>query len=177
MKECKKVRIDVKGRGVIDACLGDNLGSVLARHGFIQLPCDGRGFCGLCKVKVKGKVNPLTGNEKAHFLGENVRLAYQVKILGDLTIEILYQPTAIPSIYSLNIAPKKIKPVITPVPSDVSPMEDGKTYLVEKINWQDNLIAIDNIIASTTGDPSRILLIDLGTTKSLSKLLTRITSF
>lgn len=165
MKECKKVRIDVKGRGVIDACLGDNLGSVLARHGLIQLPCDGRGFCGLCKVKVKGKVNPLTGNEKAHFLRENVRLACQVKILGDLTIEILYQPTAIPSIYSLNIAPKKIKPVITPVPSDVSPIEDGKTYLVEKINWQDNLIAIDNIIASTAGDPSRILLIDLGTTK------------
>ncbi len=165
MKECKKVRINVKGHGVIYACLGDNLGSVLARHGFIQLPCGGRGLCGLCKVKVKGKVNPLTGNEKAHFLGENVRLACQVKILGDLTVEILYKPTIVPSIYSLNIAPKKIKPVVTPVPSDISPIVGGKTFLVEKVDWHDNLITIDNIVVSTAGDPSRILLIDLGTTK------------
>lgn len=165
MKRCRKVRINVKDHGVIYACLGDNLGSILARHGFIQLPCSGRGLCGLCKVRVEGKVNPLTGNEKTHFLQGNTRLACQVKILGDLTIEIPYQPTVTPSVYSLNIAPKKIKPVITPVSNNVSLVADGKTFLIENIDWHDSLIAIDNVIASTAGDPSKILLIDLGTTK------------
>ncbi|RLG82387.1 MAG: hypothetical protein DRO39_09565, partial [Thermoprotei archaeon] len=88
--ETKRVRVYVRNRGFLEARPGDTLGDVLAKHGIISLPCGGRGLCGRCLVRVKGRTTPPTGNEILHGVVEQgLRLACQTKILGDVEVEIL----------------------------------------------------------------------------------------
>ena len=59
----------------------------------IYSPCAGRGVCGKCKVKIEGYVSPLTPVEIEHItcegLREGVRLACQVILEGDTTVQLL----------------------------------------------------------------------------------------
>ncbi|RLE80979.1 MAG: hypothetical protein DRJ51_04770 [Thermoprotei archaeon] len=69
---------------------GENLADIIARSvsGFV-LPCGGRGFCGLCKVKViDGRLTNLTGNEKLHGIEPPFRLACQARVLSDVVVEL-----------------------------------------------------------------------------------------
>ncbi len=56
-----------------------------------SFPCGGLGICGKCKVKISGRVNPLTLKEKKlipEWIEKGYRLACQVRIEGDAKVEI-----------------------------------------------------------------------------------------
>jgi Na+-transporting NADH:ubiquinone oxidoreductase subunit F len=70
----------------------DLLSMLTAEKIFIPSACGGRGSCGLCKLKVLEGAGPLLPTEEPYLEKEeresNVRLACQVKVRGDLKIEI-----------------------------------------------------------------------------------------
>ncbi len=66
----------------------------------VNFPCGGKGICGKCKVKVKGRLSPLTAVEKKHLqpVENDIRLACQVAIEGNIEVEV--------SLLSLSSFPK-----------------------------------------------------------------------
>ena len=83
----------------IPATKGANLRNILLKNGFTPhngasaiLTCRGLGTCGPCAVQVTGRVSKITAIEKMrlgfppHKPENNLRLACQCKILGDVTI-------------------------------------------------------------------------------------------
>lgn len=70
----------------------DLLSMLTAEKIFIPSACGGRGTCGLCKLKVLEGAGPLLPTEEPYLEKEeresNVRLGCQVKVRGDLKIEI-----------------------------------------------------------------------------------------
>ncbi|ADI31521.1 ASKHA domain-containing protein [Staphylothermus hellenicus] len=163
-RKCEEVTINVVGYGKISACKGDNLGEILASKGIMPLPCGGRGLCGLCRVKVYGETNPITGNEIVHGLSGNERLACQVIVMGDLVVEAEKPRIISVPRYSINIPLKQINPVINIVRLEKPPYIN-KDYVVINGLKPSNYILLEDMILSTTGDPEKILLVDLGTTK------------
>lgn len=75
--------------------LGANLHLAILDMGvYLDNPCNGKGTCGKCKIKLlKGELNPLSKDEerllKSTEIEEGVRLACMCKIQGDLEIEVL----------------------------------------------------------------------------------------
>ncbi|HVO51765.1 MAG TPA: 2Fe-2S iron-sulfur cluster-binding protein [Thermoanaerobaculia bacterium] len=60
--------------------------------------CGGGGTCSTCRVEVVAgaeNLSPLEENEIAYELGENVRLACQARILGDVGVRVLVIPKAL----------------------------------------------------------------------------------
>jgi len=58
----------------------------------VEAPCDGRGTCGKCHVKVTGAVSPPNENEVEQLgdlLASGVRLACQTKVHGQVQVELL----------------------------------------------------------------------------------------
>ncbi len=88
-----RCRIMINDERELDIEGGRDLLSLLASEKiFIPSACGGRSTCGLCKLKVLEGAGPLLPTEEP-FLDEterqsNVRLACQVKVRGDLKIEI-----------------------------------------------------------------------------------------
>jgi len=89
-----EVAIDINGgsRG-LKVNGGANMLVTLAESGiFVPSACGGRGSCGECKVKVNSDVGPHLPTEIPYLtneqLEENVRLSCQVKLKGDVEIEI-----------------------------------------------------------------------------------------
>ena len=105
------VKVIVKNRAVLEASIGDNLGRVLSKHGFLPLPCNGRGLCGQCIVRIEGKVSEPTAIEKLRGIEPPYRLACQVKILGDITVDIVRKPSLKISKHRLYIEMKHIEPI------------------------------------------------------------------
>jgi Na+-transporting NADH:ubiquinone oxidoreductase subunit F len=70
----------------------DLLSMLTAEKMFIPSACGGRGTCGLCKLKVLEGAGPLLPTEEPYLEKDeresNVRLACQVKVRGDLKVEI-----------------------------------------------------------------------------------------
>jgi Na+-transporting NADH:ubiquinone oxidoreductase subunit F len=70
----------------------DLLSMLTAEKIFIPSACGGRGTCGLCKLKVLEGAGPLLPTEEPYLEKEeresNVRLGCQVKVRGDLKVEI-----------------------------------------------------------------------------------------
>lgn len=170
-KNCEKVTIKVVGYGEIPACKGDNLGLILASKSIIPLPCGGRGLCGLCRVKVYGETNPITGNEVVHGLRGDERLACQVLIMGDLVVEAEKPRIISVPKYSINIPLKQINPIIKIARLEKLPYRN-KNYVVINEPRPSNYIFLEDTVLSTTGDPEKILLIDLGTTKIAYQAIT-----
>jgi uncharacterized 2Fe-2S/4Fe-4S cluster protein (DUF4445 family) len=172
MRSCReKVRVFIRDTGeILTACKGDNLGLILASKGYLPLPCGGRGLCGLCRVRVEGEVSPPTGNELIHGLKNGERLACQVRVLGDVFVEVPQKVIVRTSIYSLNIVLEEVKPVFKPLiikeiyelPSEVFLPSDKYTNYLLSFDWK---------IYGTIGDPRKILLVDLGTTKIAYQLI------
>jgi len=80
-----KKNLDVRG--------GDSLLSTLSSEGiFIPSACGGRGSCGSCKCKIVTDVGPHLPTEVPYLnkeeMGENIRLACQIKVKKDLELEI-----------------------------------------------------------------------------------------
>jgi Na+-transporting NADH:ubiquinone oxidoreductase subunit F len=85
--------ITVNGAIKVTAEAGTTLLAALSEHGIlVPSVCGGRGICGRCRVKVNGGGGPFTAREEAK-LGPDerksgVRLACQLRIAGDLKVEV-----------------------------------------------------------------------------------------
>lgn len=80
-----KKNLDVRG--------GDSLLTTLSGEGiFIPSACGGRGSCGACKCKILSDVGPHLPTEVPYLskeeMGENIRLACQIKVKKDLELQI-----------------------------------------------------------------------------------------
>ncbi|MBS4061278.1 MAG: (2Fe-2S)-binding protein [Bacteroidetes bacterium] len=84
----------------IDCEIGENLRQVLVDHNLALhngsskiFNCRGLGTCGTCSVKINGKVSKMTTVEKTrlsfppHCISRGLRLACQIKVLGNLKVE------------------------------------------------------------------------------------------
>jgi Na+-transporting NADH:ubiquinone oxidoreductase subunit F len=82
-----------KGKRESEVEGGSTLLSSLNSTGlFIPSACGGQGSCGLCKIKVTAGAPPILPTEEPHLSAEeragNVRLCCQLKVHGDMEIEI-----------------------------------------------------------------------------------------
>ena len=80
-----KKNLDVRG--------GDSLLTTLSSEGiFIPSACGGRGSCGACKCKIVTDVGPHLPTEVPYLtkeeMGDNIRLACQIKVKKDLELQI-----------------------------------------------------------------------------------------
>ncbi len=85
--------ININGRREITVKGGASLlATLLGQKIFIPSACGGRGGCGYCKVKVKEGGGPILPIEKPHLTAEEleqgVRLACQVKVCNNLSVEV-----------------------------------------------------------------------------------------
>lgn len=158
----------------IKANYNDTLGNVLARNNLLPLPCGGRGLCGQCIVKIKGRVSEPTGNELSRGLGGELRLACQTRLLGNVEVELYYKPMLNVSHFSYNIVLRKTKPIYQVF--DIIPEKLPLITSEEVIIAKDNCLSRGNKIISLLDHPisatnsykreeQQILLVDLGTTK------------
>mgnify|MGYP001040325967 CR=1 FL=1 len=89
--------------------VGKNLWEVLAISvsGFTT-ECGGRGTCGKCKVRVSGEISPITEEEKAKLLPDELssgeRLACYARVMGTVDVQLPYMTDDI----SLNSTAKTI---------------------------------------------------------------------
>ena len=86
-------RIDINGEKQITVKDGNSLLTELAKKNiFLPTACGGRGFCGLCKVRVTKGARPILPKEIPLLSEEerknNFRLSCQIKVCNDLAIEI-----------------------------------------------------------------------------------------
>ncbi len=89
-----EIKVRQSGRRI--ACQkGENLLEALLRAGvFVDNPCNGKGICGKCKVRVcAGGASELTASEerllKPEEAAEGVRLSCMTEVTGDIEIELL----------------------------------------------------------------------------------------
>jgi len=89
-----EVRIDINGGKKVLQVKGGSplLGTLALENIFLPSACGGRGSCGACKVKVSSDVGPHLPTELPYMnsqeVAQNVRLACQVKLKKDISIEI-----------------------------------------------------------------------------------------
>lgn len=88
--------IMIRQAGKSFACQnGANLLDALLETGiFVDNPCNGKGICGKCKVKVLSEgVSPMTASEerllKPEEISAGVRLSCMAEVTGDVEIELL----------------------------------------------------------------------------------------
>jgi len=87
------VKLTVNGSKSYTVKGGSTLLTTLAGEKiFVPSACGGKGSCGLCKVKVLSDIGPILPTELPYLTAreksENVRLSCQVKVKGDISIEI-----------------------------------------------------------------------------------------
>jgi uncharacterized 2Fe-2S/4Fe-4S cluster protein (DUF4445 family) len=171
--ECRRVRVTVEGYGVIEACQGDNLGRILARHGLLPLPCGGHGLCGLCRVAVEGEVSPPTANELMHGLRGGERLACQVTVLGNVRVRLLRKPSEVAvraSLYSALVNPPSVEPIASPV--ERVPAPEKPVVVLGGVGSAGVLLDVaGELILPSRGRPELALLVDVGTTKIAYQLV------
>jgi Na+-transporting NADH:ubiquinone oxidoreductase subunit F len=87
-----RCRIEINGERHLLAEPGKSLLAALAEHKvFLPTACGGRGFCGLCKIKVLSGGGPVTERETKRLkeaLNDGFRLACQIQVQDDLSIEV-----------------------------------------------------------------------------------------
>lgn len=89
-----EVQIDINGGKKVLKVKGGSplLGTLAFENIFLPSACGGRGSCGACKVKVSSDVGPHLPTELPYMnsqeVAQNVRLACQVKVKKDISIEI-----------------------------------------------------------------------------------------
>jgi len=89
-----EVQIDINGGKKLLKVRGGSplLGTLAFENIFLPSACGGRGSCGACKVKVRSDVGPHLPTELPYLnsqeVAQNVRLACQVKLKKDISIEI-----------------------------------------------------------------------------------------
>ncbi len=168
--ECVKTMVHVEDRGDVEACIGDNLGLVLAGKGLLPLPCGGRGLCGLCRVKVEGSVSEPTSYELIRGLTGEERLACQVRVLGEVWVRLPRIRLLRVPMFSINVEPRTRDPLVKPLVFGESLNLPFKAFKPGLDSGFKPFIYGD-IVLFTRGDPGKILLVDLGTTKIAYQLV------
>ena len=83
--------VTVNGTGYA-AAAGTRLGKLLAGEQLMSMPCGGHGFCGKCRVRVRGKVSGLSDTERSLLSKEEIeggiRLACCVTVEGDCAVSL-----------------------------------------------------------------------------------------
>ena len=83
------------GQETFPCQMGDTIMHALLEHAlFIDNPCNGKGLCGKCRVRVlSGGVTPVTETEKSFLKEEDIRsgirLSCMARITGDVTVALL----------------------------------------------------------------------------------------
>lgn len=91
--------VTIEGVGTVDAEVGRKLVNVIESAGVdILHRCGGRPACTTCMVKVKsGSVSPMESAEEEALeepeLIETCRLSCQIRVDGDLTVEVIHTVT------------------------------------------------------------------------------------
>ena len=89
-----EVHIDINsGKKELTVKGGDQLLSLLSSEGiFLPSACGGRGSCGACKCQVLSDIGPHLPTETPYLtdeeIAENTRLSCQIKVKGDISIQI-----------------------------------------------------------------------------------------
>ena len=116
-----------EGRKVISSPPASLKEAILKSKADFLFPCGGKGICGKCKVKIKGKANPPTQKEKENLsfkeLKQGYRLACQVILQNSAEVEI---PTSslISTLQILTVNSKesfKIKPSVKKIYLPLTP--------------------------------------------------------
>ncbi len=159
-----------------------NLGLTLSKEIGFPLPCGGNGFCGKCLVKiVEGEVTPPTSLEILRGYSDirGYRLACQVKVLGNVLLEIPYIPWERPitTRIGLEIPLKEVHPLINLIRVDASMTpkdanlrsfiiyDEALKRLIESSN-EVYALGLDGIVylVKSLKKPT-VCLVDLGTSK------------
>lgn len=93
LRQTGRARVEIKGREAYDSDCGQTLFSAIAENGvFLPAACGGKGTCGRCQVKVLSGGGAVTPMERILLppdqLAELARLACQVKVRGDIRLEV-----------------------------------------------------------------------------------------
>ncbi len=88
-----EVTIDINGDRKLTASSGKSLLSTMADNNvFLSSACGGKGSCGQCRIQVEEGGGEILPTEAVHFtrkeIKNNWRLACQVKVKGDMAIEV-----------------------------------------------------------------------------------------
>ncbi|HIP56524.1 MAG TPA: DUF4445 domain-containing protein, partial [Ignisphaera aggregans] len=156
------------GSRAIEVAYGSNLGQELAKHGILHLPCGGRGLCGKCLVKVWGEVSPPTAIERLRGVKPPLRLACQVRVLGDTRVELISMPQKPVSVLSMDIPIREPRPmfrVVNEVPAVSKALLFDYSKCGETVK---SLVEVWDLgfLGAVEGDCDiyRAILIDVGTT-------------
>ncbi|WFO76008.1 DUF4445 domain-containing protein [Desulfurococcaceae archaeon MEX13E-LK6-19] len=167
-----KAKVYIEEHGVYEVDVGENLGRFLASKNLITLPCGGNGLCGLCKVFVEGETSEPTGNEVIRGIRNNngLRLACQVRILGDVKVRLIREPKPrkLIALQMFSVEIKHVDPLFQVI--DNKALESmHRTVFLDTVDssLSKHVVYNDTIVASLPieGEDYKILLIDLGTTK------------
>ena len=88
-----EVTIDINGDRKLTASSGKSLLSTMADNNvFLSSACGGKGSCGQCRIQVEEGGGEILPTEAVHFTRKEIkddwRLACQVKVKGDMAIEV-----------------------------------------------------------------------------------------
>lgn len=198
------ITVQPQGKVYEYAAGGTLLEILLAQKIFVDNPCNGKGVCGKCRVKiVKGEVESPTETEqkllKAEELENGVRLSCLVRPKGNLEIELLQKERKhevltsgyVPEFeFDLDIE-KKVIEIRKSTLEDQTPLED---QIKEQIGKELNLDSLvmgrfapgkttvvlhgNEVIQMENGDTSDVLYgvaIDIGTTTVVCTLIDMLT--
>ncbi len=83
-------KVSFTGRDLtVEAEPEETLLSCIRRAGFrVESTCNGRGVCGMCKVKAQGELTPPDDKEREHLVGQphDVRLACMARVVGNVQV-------------------------------------------------------------------------------------------
>ncbi|MBL7946224.1 MAG: 2Fe-2S iron-sulfur cluster binding domain-containing protein [Flavobacteriales bacterium] len=88
-----RIHITINGGRVLEVSGGQSLFQKLNEHG-VELPssCGGKGSCAQCRCRVMRGGGRITDQERPYFtpaeVADNWRLACQVKVVGDLVVQL-----------------------------------------------------------------------------------------
>lgn len=88
------VKIRFQNRAETILCpSGANLLELLHQHGHsVYSPCGGKGRCGKCLARVRGRAGTVTASERKHLtqaqIDDGIRLACQIQVTGDLEVDL-----------------------------------------------------------------------------------------
>jgi len=168
---------------------------------FVDNPCNGKGSCGKCKIRLIEGMLPLISETERKLLKQEeiaagIRMSCLVVPQEDITIEILHRERKheiltkgyMPSFsYSPSIR-KVVKEVVKPTLEDQSSYEDalGEAFGISEINWRllqrmtlaygkvTGVFYNDELIALEEGDTTERLYgaaVDIGTTTVVTSLV------
>ncbi|KMT21028.1 ASKHA domain-containing protein [Clostridium cylindrosporum] len=196
-------KISIKNQNkVFEYIQGKNLLELLVENNiFVDNPCNGKGLCGKCKIRlIEGNLSDLSETEekflKEEELRSGIRLACLVTPYDDITIEILQKERKheilttgyIPSFEYRPSISKRVVEIKKPNLDDQTPFEDSlcRAFDIQHIDWNilkqsevtygivTGVFNGENLIGIELGDTSDVLYgiaIDIGTTTVVTALI------